>query len=175
MGSVILPGLDTRTYLPRCPRSRNFRIIIFPAVVLLLGTITSIAMIVVAGHGHQTVHEGLLSRLMYVAFGSSLVINCLVTALIVGRLYTVGRKGSMSISGPIAKQQDPYTRLILALVEGGFLYSISLVLYLTLYAVKVSSYPLQRYPSMSTELGCRAMPTILSSRRCRRLSGSRRR
>lgn len=122
------------------PRSRSYRIIVFPSVIMFLGGITSIVMIVVAGHGHQASHTGILSKLMYVSFGGSLVINCLVTGLIVGKLYAVGRNGSRSVSHSAGQksQPDPYTRLILALVEGGFLYSLSLVLYLTLYAVGVS-------------------------------------
>lgn len=133
--------LERRTSLTRRPRSRSFYVLIVPSsIALLIATATSIAMVAVAGHGHQTVHEALLSRLMYFAPAGSLITNCLTTGLIIGKLYAVGRKGSRSISRPNHQEQDPYTRLILALVEGGFLYSISLVIYVTLYALKVGWY-----------------------------------
>lgn len=48
-------------------------------MIMSLGTISSILMTGVAGHGYLNSHTDLLSKLMYLSFGSSLVVNSLVT------------------------------------------------------------------------------------------------
>lgn len=100
--------------------------------------------------------------LLSMAFGLELTLNWTFTGLIAGRLWYAGRRAVAAREG---RKDEPFTRVVIAFLESGAIYSAATVVLLVLYAVKVSLQHLG-------DLHVRDLTLQLPSRRATRLSSS---
>ncbi|KAG8983882.1 hypothetical protein FRB94_010461 [Tulasnella sp. JGI-2019a] len=116
--------------------NRNPYVLIALCISLFLGAITGISIVTVnilsCVHGWLDIYVAVYKQLFLGGFILFLCMNWFCTGMIIGRLWCVGRKlveveGGSAIKG--------YGRIVRALIESGFLYSVAMGTYLTFWAV----------------------------------------
>lgn len=114
-------------------RFRDTRVLILPVFLIVVGVIGGLVTSSLAGHGFQAMHEGPLRILLPVTLGTALAANWVITGLVVYRLWAVGRRPLVRIG----RKNDPYSPAIRAFVESGALYSITTLIFLVAYGLRV--------------------------------------
>lgn len=102
--------------------------------LLILATDMAFGPVTVTQAGKSREHGGANSTLAAVPFALEFVLNFLLTGLIIGKLYYVGRRTRI--------QRRLYHAVAVAFVEGGVLFSLTTTLLQICYALKVSPFPL---------------------------------
>lgn len=130
--------------------TRNRLVLIVPILALCGGFLggTSIVVLDVLAclHGWQPKSKVAYDNLTIALFATTITVNWLCTALIIGRIWWVGRR--VGVSGEKSAWQK-YGKVVRALVESGFLYSFVMGAYLILTLMgSVSGFqPLKRIKS----------------------------
>lgn len=115
--------------------SRDWRVTVIPLILLLASFIDGTLVIAFAGHGYGANHDGPLVALIESYYAITLTLNALVTAFIVGRLWVASRRARETGGS----RDDPFTKVITALVESGTIYLVALIVYIVLYGLNVST------------------------------------
>lgn len=125
--------------LPRLDRSRRFWILILPTLLTLLGLASLVTFTVFVGDGYQRVSEPAIASLVYLGIGSVLLADGVLATSIIGRLWYVGRRAS-GVDSAATRAQNPYRGIMLALVEGGAVAWVWVLMYVMLYAAGASPF-----------------------------------
>lgn len=116
-------------------RSRDYKVVVIPAILLIVTIVDGSLIMAFAGHGYGADHNGPLHALISAYYVLGLIFNTLVTALIVGRIWMVGHRSRSTGT----RQNGVYLRVIVCLIESGSLYLVTLAVYLILYSTYVST------------------------------------
>lgn len=149
------PRLNVNRAYNDPPRDCKRIILLLPAILSLVSFTGGLTTSVLCSPGWVKYLTCPARCLTWLTYGFAALSGCLMTLLIVCRLYYAG-------TGFV---KHPYRKLILLLVESQALYTASMLVYLILYFVQVR-IPLHVY--IGPDLNSRAMLHSLSLRRYRK-------
>jgi len=116
--------------------NRNSRSLILPISALVLGIIGGITVVVydilICLHGTKPVYMRPYNAWTIALYSLTFVYNWVMTGLVVWRLRWADHGQRVSPCGP---QAGAYTKVIIALVECGMLYSLSLVAFVIAFII----------------------------------------
>lgn len=134
-------------------RSRDRRILIAPLLILVAGFCGGCVVIaydiLIDVHGYSAKYQDPYMVWTEALVAAEMLVTWVVTGLIIGKLWWVGRR-SKAAAQPGGPPVNRYRSIIIALVESGALYSVTMLIFLILWIPKwVSEDTLDWHPQLT--------------------------